>query len=132
MKRVRQAFKNSFIPHEGNDHKPHILRVQTIVFVIMVALVAESTFIFGAKYVIPNSKLFGIIEVNALIDGTNQARVANHLPALTVSPLLQAAAQEKANDEATKSYFAHTSPQGLTPWYWFENVGYNFSYAGEN
>jgi hypothetical protein len=33
---------------------------------------------------------------------------------------------------ASKGYFEHTSPQGLTPWYWFENVGYNFSYAGEN
>jgi hypothetical protein len=98
----------------------------------MVALVAESAFVFGAKYIIPQSKLFGIIEVNALIDETNQSRVANDLPDLQVSPLLQAAAQEKANDEATKGYFAHTSPQGLTPWYWFQQVGYNFDYAGEN
>ena len=29
-------------------------------------------------------------------------------------------------------YFAHTSPSGLTPWYWFGNVGYDFTYAGEN
>jgi hypothetical protein len=46
--------------------------------------------------------------------------------------LLTVAAQDKANDEATKGYFAHTSPQGLTPWYWFQQVGYNFDYAGEN
>ncbi len=98
----------------------------------MVALVAESAFVFGAKYIIPQSKLFGIIEVNALVDETNQSRVANGLPDLQVSPLLQAAAQEKANDEATKGYFAHTSPQGLTPWYWFQQVDYNFDYAGEN
>ena len=98
----------------------------------MVALVAESAFVFGAKYIMPQSKLFGIIEVNALVDETNQNRVANGLPDLQVSPLLQAAAQEKANDEATKGYFAHTSPQGLTPWYWFQQVGYNFDYAGEN
>ena len=70
--------------------------------------------------------------MNALVDGTNQSRIANNLPALQVSPMLQEAAQEKANDMATKGYFAHTSPQGLTPWYWFENVGYSFSYAGEN
>jgi hypothetical protein len=38
----------------------------------------------------------------------------------------------KANDMAAKSYFAHTSPEGLTPWYWFKKAGYVFSYAGEN
>lgn len=132
MKRAKAAFKKYFIPHEGNDNRPHLLRAHTVAFVVMIALVAESAFVFGAKYVIPQSKLFGVIEVNALIDGTNQNRVTNGLPDLQVSPLLQAAAQAKANDEASKGYFAHTSPQGLTPWYWFQQVGYNFDYAGEN
>jgi hypothetical protein len=129
---MKNALKNYFIPHEGNGNRPHILRPRAIAFVCVVALVAESAFVFGAKYIIPQSKLFGIIEVNALVDETNQSRVLNDLPDLQVSPLLQAAAQEKANDEATKGYFAHTSPQGLTPWYWFQQVGYDFDYAGEN
>jgi hypothetical protein len=30
------------------------------------------------------------------------------------------------------NYFAHTSPAGISPWYWFVNVGYNFTAAGEN
>jgi hypothetical protein len=124
--------KKYLIPHEGNDYKPHLLRPRTIAFVVMVALVAELAFVFGIKYLIPQSKLFGIIEANVLVDETNQNRVANGLPDLQVSPLLTAAAQAKANDEATKGYFAHTSPQGLTPWYWFQQVGYNFDYAGEN
>jgi hypothetical protein len=38
----------------------------------------------------------------------------------------------KANDMATKGYFAHTSPEGLSPWYWFKQAGYDFVYAGEN
>jgi hypothetical protein len=129
---VKDYFVNYFIPRKGNNNRPHILRPRSIAFVVMVALVAESAFVFGAKYIIPQSKLFGIIEVNALVDETNQSRVTNGLPDLQVSPLLQAAAQEKANDEATKGYFAHTSPQGLTPWYWFQQVDYNFDYAGEN
>ncbi len=66
MKRVKQAAKNYFIPHEGNDHKPHILRARTVAFVCMVALVAESAFVFGAKYIITQSKMFGIVEANAL------------------------------------------------------------------
>ncbi len=132
MNRIKQALKKYFIPHEENDHKPHILRPRTIAFVFIVAIVAESTFVIGTKYILPQSKLFGIVEVNALVDGTNQNRVANNLPDLQVSPLLMAAAQDKANDEATKGYFAHTSPQGITPWYWFQQAGYNYLYAGEN
>ena len=132
MNRIKQALKKCFIPHEENDHKPHILRPRTIAFVFIVAIVAESTFVLSAKYILPQSKLFGIVEVNALVDGTNQNRVANNLPDLQVSPLLMAAAQDKANDEATKGYFAHTSPQGITPWYWFQQAGYNYLYAGEN
>jgi hypothetical protein len=132
MRNVKQAAKDYFIPHAENDYKPHVLRPRVIAFVVMVALVAESAFVFGAKFVLPQSRLFGIVEVNALIDETNQNRTANSLPDLQVDPLLQAAAQQKADDMASKGYFAHTSPQGLTPWYWFERVGYNFDYAGEN
>ena len=132
MKRVKDVARDYFIPHAENQYKPQILSGRSIAFVIMIALVAESAFVFGAKYILPQSKLFGIIEVNALVDETNQGRVTNGLPDLQVSPLLQAAAQAKANDEASKGYFAHTSPQGLTPWYWFQQAGYDFDYAGEN
>lgn len=39
----------------------------------------------------------------------------------------------KAQDMATKGYFAHTSPEGKkTPWYWLKQVGYQYQYAGEN
>lgn len=46
--------------------------------------------------------------------------------------LLSAAAQLKANDMAAKGYFAHVSPDGKTPWYWIDKVGYSYDYAGEN
>jgi hypothetical protein len=125
-------FRKYFIPHPGNDHKPHILRPRTIAFVFLVMLVGESAFIFSSQYVAPRSKYFGIIEANVLVDETNQQRVANGDAALEVSPLLEQAAQDKANDMAANNYFAHTSPAGVTPWDWFEKVGYSFSYAGEN
>lgn len=63
---------------------------------------------------------------------TNTNRVADALSPLKPNALLELAAQEKANDMAANGYFAHTSPSGLTPWYWFQKVGYNFTYAGEN
>ena len=132
MKRVRKTLKKYFIPHEENDHKPHILRVQSVVFVLAIALVLELFFWFGVTQLEPNSQLFGIIITNSLIDGTNKNRAADNLAPLQVSPLLQTAAQEKADDMATNGYFAHTSPAGLTPWYWFDKVGYQYIAAGEN
>lgn len=132
MKKATKVLKKYFIPHEENDHKPHLLRARTIAFVCLVAIAAESAFLFGSAYVVPRSRLFGEILANVLVDETNQNRVTDNLSPLTVSPLLQGAAQDKANDMATKGYFAHTSPDGITPWYWFEKVGYGFTYAGEN
>lgn len=67
-----------------------------------------------------------------LVDLANGDRASNNIGGLTVDPLLTEAAQAKANDMASKGYFAHISPQGLDSWYWFKEVGYNFEYAGEN
>lgn len=63
---------------------------------------------------------------------TNEKRAAENLPTLVVNPLLTQAAEMKAQDMAEQGYFAHTSPEGKTPWYWIEQVGYKYQYAGEN
>ena len=127
-----ETLKKYFIPHEGNDHRPHLLRPKAVLFICVVTIVAESAFLVGSSLIIPRSRLFGIIVVNALIDGTNQARTTDGLTSLRESGLLDVAAEEKANDMVANNYFAHTSPSGVTPWYWFWNAGYNFSAAGEN
>ena len=67
-----------------------------------------------------------------LIELANTDRGMNHVTPLTVDPVLTAVAQAKANDMAAKGYFAHTSPDGHDPWYWFTLEGYSFTYAGEN
>jgi uncharacterized protein YkwD len=69
---------------------------------------------------------------STLVSLTNTDRGQNSLDTLTVNPLLVQAAQAKADDMASKDYFAHTSPEGLTSWYWFDQVGYKYTYAGEN
>jgi len=132
MKKRVSHFKKYFIPHEENDHRPHLLRPRTVAFVLAVVIVLESAFILSASYVIPRSKLFGLVAVSALVDGTNAARAAANLPPLTENALLDVAARDKADDMVANGYFAHTSPAGITPWYWFQKVGYDFSSAGEN
>lgn len=67
-----------------------------------------------------------------LVELANEDRNGNALGVLTINPILTAAAQAKANDMATKGYFAHVSPDGVDSWYWFKQSGYTFLYAGEN
>lgn len=67
-----------------------------------------------------------------LVDLANADRAQAGLGTLSVNPTLVAVAQAKANDMASKGYFAHTSPDGLDPWHWFKQQGYAFDYAGEN
>lgn len=70
--------------------------------------------------------------VGALSNLTNSERAEQNLSVLAENVLLDQSAQLKANDMAEKGYFAHNSPDGKRPWYWFEQVGYKYSYAGEN
>lgn len=69
---------------------------------------------------------------SVVVELTNDERTAEELGTLRVSDALTAAAARKATDMAEKGYFAHTSPEGVTPWHWFKESGYTFVYAGEN
>ncbi len=125
--------KKHFIPHDGNDHRPHILREvgtrNIIVFVIFLEIFA---FLLPTLTNLSTTGGMAAVLPAVLADLTNQERQGQGLAPLTVSPLLNKAAEMKAADMATYSYFAHTSPAGKTPWYWLTQVGYNYQYAGEN
>ncbi len=72
------------------------------------------------------------ISAGDLAAGTNTARAQNGLGALALNSKLSTSAQLKANDMITKNYWAHVSPDGTQPWYWFTQAGYDYTNAGEN
>lgn len=72
------------------------------------------------------------MSVGGLLAGTNASRSANGLGALRNSAALNNSAQMKAQDMANKDYWAHVSPDGTQPWYFFQAAGYGYSRAGEN
>lgn len=75
---------------------------------------------------------FSAIYAAVLVNLTNKDRLSANISELKVNPLLEKAAQMKADDMATKGYFAHNTPDGKTPWYWLDRAGYKYSVAGEN
>jgi len=62
----------------------------------------------------------------------NEDRAINQAEPLLENENLSKAAKEKADDMIKNNYFAHNSPQKISPWYWFEKNNYNYAYAGEN
>ena len=69
---------------------------------------------------------------NSLVNATNQKRAAAGVGALTYNDKLTKAAQNKANDMATRDYWSHNTPEGTAPRIFITNAGYIYSIAGEN
>jgi len=125
-------FKKYFIPHQGNQHQPHLLRGRAVLVSLAVLLLVEAAFLAQILLVWPLSNVFSSILPGVLVELTNQSRLQNNIAPLKYNLLLEQAAQLKAQDMAAKGYFDHVSPEGATPWSWLQKVGYRFSGAGEN
>lgn len=125
--------KKHFIPHKDNDHRPHILRDSSIHNIVAVVIFLEIfTFLIPTFTHLNTTGNMAAVLPAVLTDLTNEKRQSQNLPTLAINPILNKAAEMKAKDMAAKGYFAHTSPEGKTPWYWLAQVGYQYQYAGEN
>ena len=128
---MRRILIKYCLPHPSNEHRPHLLREPAVL-----TLTALVTVFFLAALIqaviITQTDLLATIFPSVLVDLANRNRQAAGLPSLSFNPTLTKAAELKASDMAAKGYFAHVSPEGLTPWQWFKEADYNYLYAGEN
>ncbi len=129
--KVVVILKQIFIPHDENDFKPHLFRevgVSLLLFVSVFLLGSSA----GSSFFMHKTVLGAEIAASVLIDLTNESRLAYNQSPLLRNEKLDQAAELKGQDMASKEYFSHNSPEGVTPWHWFKEAGYNFLYAGEN
>jgi hypothetical protein len=129
--KVFSFLKHLFIPHQGNDYKPHFFRELSIKIILALIIFLLGVSI-GRFYFVNKTVLGASIVTPVLIDLTNQDRLAYNQKPLSRSNKLDEAATLKAKDMVDVGYFAHNSPEGISPWHWFSKVGYKFLYAGEN
>lgn len=131
MKRLLKKLHHYFIPHAGNDFKAHIFRDTSLG---ILSLIVIMTFVLGVahKYALTSTNYLAAIYSGMLVDLANEDRIENSLRPLNQNPVLEAAAQLKAEDMAAKGYFSHYGPDGSAPWDWMKKAGYEFVYAGEN
>ena len=124
--------KHWFIPHVGNDHKPHALRpvaLRAYAYILITAKVLSAVFLFAAY---PNQAHFAAYTSSTVIALTNQSRADAKVAALKENSLLAQAAQRKAKDILARNYFSHTTPDGKRFWTWIDGAGYSYTLAGEN
>lgn len=124
--------KNYFIPNADNGYRPGIFSKNSVIAIAAVLVFVQVAWFAGTTFISRNPNFLAAILPGVILALTNNDRATNDLSAVTENPLLDAAAQLHANDMAAKGYFAHVSPDGKQPWYWLDQVGYNYTYAGEN
>jgi hypothetical protein len=126
-----QKIKDHILPHRGNNFSPRLFAAESIIAIVALLVVSQAGFIIH-NIVLRHSDYMSAVLPGVLTVMTNSDRESLGIPPLKTNALLTKAAQLKADDMAAKGYFAHQDPQGKSPWHWFEQVGYEYSYAGEN
>jgi uncharacterized protein YkwD len=120
--------KNHFWPHHLNQYRPHTLKLP-LAFMAAVS-------VLGMQFSpLPGNDVLGATtsaEKNKIIKLTNVQRKKAGLKPLKENQKLNQAAYAKAKDMLEKNYWAHYSPQGVSPWKFIEDSGYYYKIAGEN
>jgi len=131
LRKIISKFLTIFIPCKENNYRPKFLESNFLIYYLVFLLVLKIV-TFAVLIHLPNTIFFADISHSSLINLTNQERELINISSLRENELLNQAAYLKAQDMMNQDYFSHESPAGVTPWYWFEKVGYNYDSAGEN
>jgi len=129
---LKKIWTHYFIPQERNNHRATLLKPNFLLFFLVLYLLSQS--IVKSLTIIKPGILGYSSEITyqKVLDQTNAERKSAGLDSLVYNPVLTASAKAKAEDMFKNDYWAHNSPQGKTPWTFFDNAGYKYSVAGEN
>lgn len=129
--KIRGWFFEVFVPEEANQFFPRGLQSKYL-FLYGVILIGIKIGIISFFLILPQFDYFSTITQQRLLDLINRARAENGLSQVVLNTQLSETASFKIEDMFRVGYFDHTSPTGVTPWFWFKKAGYNYEYAGEN
>lgn len=119
------------IPHKGNTYRPLLYTLESVAVVVLLVGLLQMAFIAQRSALRASDYLASVLP-SVLVTLANTDRAEAGVDMLEEDPLLARAAQLKAEDMAARGYFAHVDPEGREPWYWLDEVGYSYRYAGEN
>ena len=124
-----------FRPQASNRYRSKLLHPQSLLILSFLLLAFFS--LFNALRFFPNlaDKVLGSdsnINVNSLLDKTNEERRKLGLTELVLNKELNQAALAKAQDMFNDQYWAHVAPDGKQAWDFIKEAEYVYKYAGEN
>ena len=127
--------RDHFLPTHTNGFYPHFHRSKHV-GLYLVAMIALKLVEIGTLVSEPAQAAVAVGTLTEqrqeVISQTNAIRVGQGLNEVSLNASLNASAQAKAEDMATKQYFGHAGPEGHRLAYWLSTVGYGYKLAGEN
>lgn len=115
--------------HLGKPRRPYVAALAaTLLFAGVIAL-EHNGFVTLPQ---PSDEMIASVLPGAVVALSNNERAERGLGNVRANALLTRAAQMKADDMASKSYYAHISPDGTHPPFWLNKVGYKYQIMGEN
>jgi len=120
------------LPSAKNDYTPDLLQKSALCLMAVLTILTFFASNFYATLWQKSAWLVATVLPAVIVENTNVEREELSLPFLIRNSILDRAALLKAEDMAKNSYFAHFSPEGISPWHWFEVAGYQYLQAGEN
>lgn len=129
-KKLHRHLKLALIPHKANRYRPHLIRRYGLALLLGGIIILQLGYNALTTGTVLGTKT--LVTSQGLLDHTNIERAKYKREPLALDDKLSEAAFLKAKDMFKQQYWAHTAPDGTTPWQWFEKVNYNHSYAGEN
>lgn len=132
MWQLKNTAHHLFFPRESNNHRAKILHHKSLLILIVGLLLGNILLQLGERTYPDVLGIAHSINEAELLALTNQKRKEAGMLPLHLNPELSQAAAGKAADMLSKNYWAHTSPDGITPWVFIKGSGYEYVYAGEN
>lgn len=113
--------------------KLRLLRENISIVIAGVALIISiASLIVATKNVRVKTVILSAISPDPMVLMVNEERTKRELLPLVESVVLNRSATDKACDMRDNNYFAHESPSGRSPWFFFATAGYDYIDAGEN
>ncbi len=132
---VVEVLAHLFHPRRSNNQRPKLLHASSYLSLAFLAVGVAALLLQYGRMELPSGGVLGYasdITIDQVVVQTNAERTTAGLAVLKYNEVLSAAARLKAADMFTHQYWAHTSPQGKDPWYFFKEAGYSYQSAGEN
>jgi hypothetical protein len=121
-----------FTPQSSNNYKAKTLHISSLSVFMLIIMLSQIVLSLIAQTIPGVLGIASSITSQELIQLTNLKRQEHDLSALNLNSTLSQIAGLKGADMIANNYWAHTSPEGKTPWNFFTQGGYRYLYAGEN